>query len=84
MTHIEITSKVGPDGVLKVAVPLGMGEANREVKITVESVESGADKPPMGVDEWKQFVEEMAGSISDPTFRRHQQGEFEQRGEMFP
>jgi len=28
MTHIEIKSKVGPDGVLKLAVPVGMGKAN--------------------------------------------------------
>ncbi len=28
------------------------------------------------VEQWKQFIEETAGSIADPTFRRHDQGEF--------
>ena len=84
MTRIEIKSKVGPDGVLKVALPVGMAEANREVKITVESLESSAERPAMGPEEWRQFVEETAGSIPDPTFQRHEQGEFEQRREVFP
>ncbi len=77
MTHIEIRSKVGPDGILKVAVPVGMGEANREVRVTVESLEPTAAKPQLTPEQWKQFIEETAGSISDPTFKRQEQGEFE-------
>jgi len=78
MTHIELKTKVGPDGMLSLTVPIGIAEANREVKVIVESV-----APPMTPEEWRRFIGETAGSISDPTFRRHEQGEYEQR-EEFP
>ncbi len=39
MTHIELRTKVGPDGVLTLSVPVGMTEANQEMKVVVESVE---------------------------------------------
>ena len=38
--------------------------------------------PEMTQEEWRQFVMRMAGSIPDPTFRRHDQGTFEQRDEL--
>jgi hypothetical protein len=76
MTPIELRSKVGPDGVLTLTVPIGIAEAGREVKVVVESVPT-----PMTPEEWRRFIEETAGSITDPTFRRHDQGEYEQRDE---
>jgi len=80
MTHIELRTKVGPDGVLRLSVPVGMAEANREVKVVVESVEPAIKKASeMTQEEWRQFIAETAGSITDPTFRRHEQGEFEER-----
>ncbi len=79
MTHIEIRSKVGPDGVLKLAVPVGMGEANREVRITVESLEQTAAKPQLTPEQWKQFIEETAGSWKGEPLVRPPQGEFENR-----
>ncbi len=33
----------------------------------------------MTQEEWRQFVMETAGSITDPTFVRHEQGTFKQR-----
>jgi len=79
MTRLELTSRVGADGTLTLRVPFGPAEANREVKITVEPVPQGA--PPRDQEEWKRFIEETAGSIPDPSFRRHEQGEFETRQE---
>jgi len=81
MAHIEMKSRVGPDGVLNITVPVGASEANREVKVTVESIDSASTDGPVNSEEWRRFVEEMAGSIPDPTFRRHEQGEYEDRGE---
>ncbi len=82
MTHIELRRKVGPDGVLTLTVPVGIAEANREVRIVVESVEPAAKQAPdMTPEEWRQFIEETAGSITDPDFQRPEQGEFEQRDE---
>ncbi len=75
MTHIEVRSRVGPDGLLKLAIPVGMPDANREVRITVELLEPTARQPLLAADDWKRSVREMAGSISDPTFKRQEQGE---------
>ena len=84
MCHIEIRSRVGANGILMIALPLGLSEANREVKVVVESTDDSASPFPPNREEWKQFVESMAGCISDPTFERPEQGEYEQRGEAFP
>nr|VFJ69101.1 MAG: hypothetical protein BECKFM1743C_GA0114222_105114 [Candidatus Kentron sp. FM]VFJ69863.1 MAG: hypothetical protein BECKFM1743A_GA0114220_105254 [Candidatus Kentron sp. FM]VFK17788.1 MAG: hypothetical protein BECKFM1743B_GA0114221_105024 [Candidatus Kentron sp. FM] len=37
----------------------------------------------MSREQWERFVYRTEGSLSDPTFRRHPQGEFEQRDESF-
>jgi len=84
MCHIEIKSRVGADGVLMIALPLGLSEANREVRVVVESTDASAPSSPRNREDWKQFVRSMAGCISDPTFERPEQGEYERRGEVFP
>jgi hypothetical protein len=77
MSRIVVKSKVGSDGVLQLTLPLGAAEADREVQVTVEPI-----KNPMTQEEWRQWVLSMAGSIPDPTFLRHDQGEYEQREEL--
>jgi hypothetical protein len=78
MTSIEVKSKVDASGVLNLSIPLGLADANREVRVIVEPVDDVVSD-----EQWKQFVNETAGSISDATFLRHPQGEFEQREQMF-
>ncbi len=76
MTHIELRTKVGPDGVLTLSVPVGMTEANKDVKVVVESVEPGPKTASeMTREEWHEFIAETAGSITDPSFKRPEQGE---------
>jgi hypothetical protein len=36
MNRIVVHSRVGADGVLQLAVPLGVAEADREVEVTIE------------------------------------------------
>ena len=84
MTHVEIKSRVGADGVLTISLPLGSSEANRDVRIVVEPAATSPSPSPEGPEEWRDFVRRMAGCISDPTFRRPEQGEFERRSEAFP
>lgn len=79
MTSIELKSKVDASGVLNLSIPLGTAEANREVRVVVQSLDG-----VMSDEQWERFVHETAGSIPDPTFQRHSQGEFEQRSELFP
>jgi len=82
MTHIELRTKVGPDGILSLSVPVGLEEANREVKIVVESIEPGLKKGSrMTQEEWKQFVAETAGSWKGD-LERLEQGEYETRKEL--
>jgi hypothetical protein len=81
MSPLELRSKIDANGVLNLSVPLGISDANREVRVTVEPLDEA--EAPMSVDQWHKFVNEMAGSISDPSFKRHPQGEFEQRDQFF-
>jgi len=82
---IQLESRVAADGTLTLAVPLAL--ANKSVRVSVEPVEepptedSLRDRDPAA---WRKFVDETAGSILDPTFMRHDQGELEERGELFP
>ncbi len=77
MSPIVLTSKVGSDGVLQLTLPLGAAEANQEVNITVEPL-----RPTLSQEEWRKRVLSTAGSIPDPTFIRHDQGEYEERTEL--
>jgi hypothetical protein len=84
MTHIEFNSRVGSDGVLSICLPLGSNEANREVKVIVEPTDLSSMLSPSAQEPWSDFVKDMAGCISDPTFLRPEQGEYERRTEAFP
>jgi hypothetical protein len=83
MTHVEIKSRVGADGVLTVTLPLGPEEANREVRVIVEPTGHCESTESSAPEDWHTFVNRMAGCISDPTFQRPDQGQYEQRGEVF-
>ena len=78
MNRIVIKSRVGADGVLNVKVPLSAADSNKEVQLTIEP----AATAHMTQEQWHQFVLSTAGSITDPTFVRHEQGDFEQRREL--
>lgn len=78
MNRMVVHSRVGADGVLHLAVPIGKAEADKEVQVTIDPV----PKPTMTQEEWRQFVLSTAGSITDPTFVRHGQGEYERREEL--
>jgi hypothetical protein len=71
MNRVVVRSKVDADGILRVAAPLGPAEADREVQVTIEPLAA----PRMTQDEWREFIRSTAGSIADPTFIRHPQGD---------
>jgi hypothetical protein len=77
VTRIEPCLKVGPDGVLRLDVPMGASEANREVRVVVE--EAPPTRPAMTQQTWAEWVHQMAGSITDPGFERSDQGQYEDR-----
>jgi hypothetical protein len=84
MTHLEILSRVGDDGVLKLDIPLGIRDANRPVKVTVDAVDQQPPATEMTQEQWAKFLRDTAGSIDDPTFVRPAQGTLEQGEELFP
>jgi hypothetical protein len=76
MTKV-ITAQVGPNGVLTLSVPLDKADANKPVRVTVETMEE--TKPLLDREAWLRFITQTAGSITDPTFERPPQGELEER-----
>jgi hypothetical protein len=77
MNRMTIRSRVDADGILRVNVPVGAAEGNREVEVTIEPLEPAQ----MTQAQWAEFIQATAGSITDPTFVRDDQGEYEQREE---
>ncbi len=76
-----VTTRVGADGVLTLTMPLGEDDANKPVRVTVETLEgaTGLATPPPDKETWLRFLERTGGSITDPTFQRHPQGDYEER-----
>jgi hypothetical protein len=68
--------KVGEDG--NVTVPVGRNEAGADVDVVISTIPRPSLQT-MTDDEWRAFVARTAGSIEDETFRRHDQGELEDR-----
>jgi hypothetical protein len=82
MTHLELRARIGPDGMLTLNVPVGMSEANQEVKVIVESADAAVGlTAKMTRDEWARFVDETAGAWMGE-HERPAQGEFEVRDEL--
>lgn len=77
MNRMVVQSRVGPDGVLHLAAPLGKADADKEVTVTIDPV----GPPTMTQEEWRQFVLSTAGSWQGE-FERPDQGEYEQRDEL--
>lgn len=63
MKPIVLERKADSDGVLRIDLPLGAGEAGREVRVTVTPLPR-----PMSQEEYRAWVLSMAGTW---------QGEFE-------
>jgi hypothetical protein len=76
MTVLQVTSQTDADGSLRLEV--GVPNATVRATLVVEG-----SVPPKPDDErkreWEQFVRRTAGSIADPNFRRHPQGDFPKR-----
>jgi len=74
MNRMVVKSTVSSDGVLHLALPVGIEEANKEVQVTVES----ALPVPVSHEEWQKLILSTAGKWQGE-FERPEQGEYEQR-----
>jgi hypothetical protein len=70
-----VKSKVSSDGILHLSLPVGLEEADKEVRVKVEQIEA---KKLMTQEEWGAWVESMAGSWQGD-FERPPQGEWKER-----
>ena len=75
MNRIILKSKVSSDGTLRFSLPLGLHEADHEVKVTVESLATHNVTSP---SEWAAWVDAMAGSWQGD-FERPLEADYEQR-----
>src|SRR4051812_16182936 len=80
-THHSL-GKADDDGVLHLDIPVGTPNAEFEAVVVLQPKARDRESQPRTPEElgWPPgFIERTAGSIQDPTFRRHAQGEFEKR-----
>jgi hypothetical protein len=76
METIQVQSRVGPDGVLKLSLPLGPADANRDVVVTIQSLSAA---PAQVVMPWDTFLDETYGSCAGLGLERAPQGDYEKR-----
>lgn len=74
MTPIVITSRINADGILHLDVPVGVAEADKEVRVTVEPLPNAMPSP----EDWRQFILSTAGKWQGE-FERPDQGTVEER-----
>jgi hypothetical protein len=73
MNRTVVKSRVGADGVLQVVVPLGSGDANRDVLVTIEpSADSVAG------ESYSDWLKSVAGKWQGD-FQRPPEGMLEER-----
>jgi hypothetical protein len=81
-THCTL-GKAGSDGILHLDIAVGAPGAEFEVVVVLQpKVPAETPVTPENPGWPPRFFDETAGSIQDPTFRRHDQGEFEKRPEF--
>lgn len=79
MKTIHARSHVGEDGMLELRLPAGVTKTDVDVVVVVQPIPSEPHKADMDRLAWEKFVRDTAGSIQDPTFYRHKQGELQER-----
>jgi hypothetical protein len=73
MNRMVVASKVGSDGILHLNIPIGVSEADQEVRVTIEPIPK-----PMTQEQWRAWVQSMAGSWQG-NYERPPQGDYERR-----
>ncbi len=80
MDRIVLHSRVGTNGILQLAVPIGPADADREVEVTIAPAEP-KHRTVSEQEEWRRFVLETAGAWQGDLVRP-EQGDYEQRDEL--
>lgn len=78
MKTLQTRSRTTPQGVLNIAVPTGLPNADVEVILIVHEASKNGAAERMDSGAWNKFVDETAGAWRGE-FVRPPQGEFERR-----
>ena len=80
---IELKTRVGQDGILRLEIPLETREAELEVLVVVQPLGGAVRDEAADHDDWPSyFLEEIAGGWQGGTLVRPEQGEYEIRDEL--
>lgn len=85
MTSIKLHSHIGPDGMLKLEVPVGMAETDVEIVVIFQPVKPASPTAKQAPEElgWPPgFFEQTYGALKDEPMVREPQGEYEVRNEL--
>ena len=74
MSPIVLRSRVGVDGMLRIVVPVGSAEAERPMRVTIESIPTEA----LGSESYINWLDHIAGKWQGE-FERLPTADFEQR-----
>jgi hypothetical protein len=75
--------KSGEDGIVHLDIPVGVPNSEFDIVVILQPKTPETEpEAPASLGWPPEYFEETAGSIDDPTFRRHNQGEFETRLEF--
>lgn len=79
MQSMTFHSQVGPDGVLKLEIPVGVANTLMEVTVVMKSLE----EVETNTTGWTAgFFEQTYGILKDEPIEREDQGVFESREEL--
>ena len=64
MKSIQLESEVGGDGILELRVPLGLGDANTRVMVTIQPLSKSAPRDASNRPDWHDFIRRTYGSCA--------------------
>lgn len=80
MQNITLRSHVGKDGILHLDIPVGLIDAELEVTVSIQPVDSPSEvDSPQGKGWPPGFFERTFGSLRDEPLEREPQGELQER-----
>ncbi len=83
MESIQLKTRVGADGILKLEIPLETAEADLDVLVVVQPMPSEVETRSTEDLGWPgDFFERVAGGWEGTPLQRPEQGEFEIRDEL--
>ncbi|MGM0487758.1 MAG: hypothetical protein ACQESR_13490 [Planctomycetota bacterium] len=82
MQTIRVEERTGKDGILHLRIPVGQPEADYEAVVVLQPQGTAPGAAPVEEGWPAGYFEQVPGSITDETFVRPPQGEYEKRLEL--